>query len=274
MALNPRTHHLFLAQAHSYDGSFSQNPPPDNTIDILDTRTLGLVGTIDAPQEPWRMTLLNDIVYVANYRDGSIMLIGDAETAEPPAPTPTLTPTPFPSWTFTPAPSPTATGAPTVTPVAAGAACAFEIAEALQTEPDASAVELLGCPIADAVVSERFAFQPLETNAAVMVDDFRDEANKLVTVFFPDGTFKNYRDVWKEGDEERQCLNVYVKPGIWRPKRGFGSVWCYQPQVQALGGGLVEERAVRVTEQRFEQGKIWSIPDVGSYILFEDGTWK
>jgi hypothetical protein len=155
-----------------------------------------------------------------------------------------------------------------------GTECEFKIEPTLQVDANASALARLGCPVANAETSDKFAFQPLEANAAVMVDDFRDENNKIVTVFFPDSSYKNYRDVWKEGDEERQCLNVYVKPGIWRPKRGFGSVWCYEPAVQALGGGLVEERGVAVTEQRFAKGKIWAIPDVGVYVLFDDGSWE
>lgn len=274
LAVNPGTHHLFLAHAQTYSPFETKLEPHDNTVEILDTRTLGHVGTLEVPNDPWRMTVLGDAVYVASYRDGAITLIRDAETAQPAAPTPTPTPSPYPTMTFTPVAAATGTPVPPSTVASAGAACAFEIDGAMQAQAEVVGRDRLGCPIANAETSDRFAFQPLETRGAFMFDDFRDANAKTVTVLFPDKTFREYADTWKEGDEERQCPDIEIKENTWRPKRGFGSVWCFEPQVQALGAGFVPERGVTVTIQEFERGKIWAIPDVGVFVLLNDGTWE
>lgn len=273
LVVNPSTNHLFLSHAQTYQPYATQMEPRDNTVEILDTRTLGQVATLDVPNDPWRMALLGDTVYVASYRDGQITLIRDGATEQPAAPTPTLTASPYPTWTFTPAAVATGTPVPQSTVVTSGAACPIEMDGAVQAKADSVGRERLGCPVGVAVTSDRFAVQPLETRPAIMFDDFRDESAKVVTVLFPDKSFREYPDTW-DGLVDAQCLDVNVKPGIWRPKRGFGSVWCFQPEVQALGGGLVEERGVTVTLQEFENGKIWAVPDVGVFVLFKDGKWE
>lgn len=274
LAVNPKTHHLFLAHAQTYHPYETKLEPRDNTVEILDTRTLGQVGTLEVPNDPWRMTVLGDTVYVASYRDGEITLIRDVETVQPAAPTPTLTPTPYPTLTFTPVAAATGTPVPHATVAAAWAACAFELDDAVQVQAETAGRDRLGCPIANVETSNQFAFQPLETRNAFMFDDFRDSNAKVVTVLFPDKTFREYPDTWQEGEEERQCPDIAIKANTWRPKRGFGSVWCFQPEVQALGPGFVPERGVAVTIQKFERGKIWAVPDVGVFVLSNDGTWE
>lgn len=270
LVVNPASHHLFLAHAGSYQPN-QTTPPPDDTVEILDTRTLGHVATLDVPGSPVRMTLLDDRVYVASHDDGSITVIGDALTAQPLAPTPTLTPTLFPTWTPTPQPPATAPFTPTSTPGLAASDCTIGIAEPLRAKADEIGRAALGCPTTAPSASDRFAFQPFAEG--VMFDDFRDENAKQVYVLFPDKSFRVFPDTWQEGDEERQCPDVDVH-GLSRPKRGFGSVWCKEPDVQALGGGLRQEHAANVTEQQFEHGKIWFVQDVGTFVLFDAGTWE
>ncbi len=274
LEVNPATHHLFLAHAQTFQ-PFGIGPQVrDNTVEILDTRTLGRVETLEVPNDPWRMALLGDTMYVASYRDGGMTLIRDAETAQPSAPTPTLTRTPYPTWTRTPTSQSTGTPVPQPTVAAALAECAFEIDAKVQRKAEEGGRARLGCPIAAAETSDQFAIQPLEAPLAVLFDDFRNEDVKVVTALFSDKTYREYPDTWVAGAEENQCPDAYVKPGIWRPKRGFGSVWCNYPEVQALGGGLVEERGASVTLQEFENGKIWAVADVGMFALFRDGTWE
>lgn len=276
LVVNPATHHLFLAHAGTFQPG-QTTPPPDDTVEILDTRTLGHVATLDVSGSPVRMTLLDDRVYVASHDDGSITIIGDALTKQPLAPTPTLTPTPFPTWTPTPQPrtaQPQATAilTPTSTPGLAASDCTIGIAEPLRSRADEIGRAALGCPTGAAGTSDKFAFQPLKTASSFMFDDFRDENAKKVTVLFPDKNYRVYPDTWKDGDEDQQCKVEANTP--WRPKRGFGSVWCNEPAVQALGGGAREEHSANVTEQLFEHGKIWFVPDVGTFVLFDTGTWE
>lgn len=271
LVVNPTTHHLFLAHAQTYAPYLREPKPRDNTIDILDTRTLGHVTTLNVDGDPWRMTRLNDEIYVGGYRDGSITLIGDAVTNQPPAPTPTLTPTPYPSWTFTPPPQATSTPAAAATPQPSSSTCAIEIAEPLRAKAESSRRAKLGCPLEAAEDSEHFAYQALERG--FLYADSRDENAKQVIAFFPNNTYRVFGDTWGEGDAEQTCA-PYVRPGLYLPKRGFGLVWCNEPEVQALGGGLAEERAVLLTMQKFERGKMWFVPDIGAVILYDDGTWE
>ena len=60
----------------------------------------------------------------------------------------------------------------------------------------------------------------------------------------------------------------------WRPKRGFGTVWCNVAEVQALGPGLEEEHAAEITVQKFTRAQLWYIPKRGAIIVWNDGTWE
>ncbi len=271
LVVNPATHHLFLSHAQTFRPTEREPQPRDNTIEILDTRTLGHVATLEVANDPTRMTLLNDQIYVASFRDGMITIIGDAETNQPPAPTPTLTLTPFPTMTFTPPPTATNIPASTPTNVAIASDCTADIAEPLRARVQEIGRAKIGCPTRAGETSDKFALQPFASG--FMFDDFRDANAKQVTVLFPNKTWRVFPDTWRDGDEDKQC-DVYVKPGLWRPKRGFGSVWCNEADVQALGGGLAEERSVMVTLQTFERGKILYFPDFGIFALFDDGTWE
>lgn len=272
LAVNPNTHHLFLAHARTYQ-PFARVPPRDNTIEILDTRTLGQVATLDVPNDPWRMTVLGDEIYIASYRDGSITIVGDAETAQPPAPTPTLTPTPYPTFAATAIP-PTKISF-TVTPVPTVVAACANVAPVsfvpFQNKVQELDTALLGCTRASESESEQFAYQPLERG--FMLDDYRDVNAKKVYVFFPDGTYKIFEDTFLDGQEDKIC-DARVANNLWRPKRGFGTVWCNVSEVQALGGGLVEEHNTVLTLQSFGNAALWHIPERGVIVLWNDGTWQ
>src|SRR4029079_19720888 len=55
LVVNPASHHLFLAHSGTFQPNPSAPPAPDNTVEILDTRTLGHVATLDVPASPVRM---------------------------------------------------------------------------------------------------------------------------------------------------------------------------------------------------------------------------
>lgn len=83
MVFNPQTHHLFLAH-------------PDNTVQILDTRSFGTVAQLNV-NAPGAMTRLGDSIFVAGL-DGQVTLIQDTES---PIPAPA---TPTPEANYTPQP--------------------------------------------------------------------------------------------------------------------------------------------------------------------------
>lgn len=275
IAVNPATHHVFLSHSNTYSPYTRLIPPHDNTVEILDTRSLGRVAYLDVPSAPDAMTLLGNMLYVAGSSDGVITVIQDAASEPPPAPTATLTPSPYPTWT------PTVTQMPVVVDTATPSAitntlsaptCAIEIDLALKAKAQAVGTNSLGCPATPAVTSGQFAYQPFAKG--FLIDDFRDQNAKKVYAFFADGTFQVMADTWREGDPESMCPEVPVESGPARPKRGFGKVWCENAAVRQLGGGLQEERAIEVVMQSFERGTMFLLGGVGDYVLYEDGTWK
>lgn len=274
LVVNPETHHLFLSHAQTYQPYPTAQPPPENVVEIIDTNSLGTVAALPVPNEPTRMTLLGDTIYVSSYRDGSMTLIGDLKTVQPPAPTPTVTPTLYPTWTLTPVISPQKTAVPIATKTAESSskACTIQIAEELRPKAETVGQDKLGCPTGNPVTSDKFAIQAFATG--LMVDDFRDENAKRVSALFADHTYRVFPDTWREGDPEEPCANVAAEPARVRPIRGFASVWCTNPRVQTLGVGLDRERSVAVTLQPFERGMIWYLPDVGMFALMSDGTWE
>ena len=273
LVVNPATRHLFLAHALTYQPYPRVPAARDNTIEILDTRTLGHVATLQVPDEPWRLTVLDNLIYVASFRDGSITIIQDVQTGQPPPPTPTFTPTPYPTFPATAiAPTRSAvTATPTQTVVANCVNVAPVSFVPFQQRVQKLSIALLGCARERESESEQFAYQPLERG--FMLDDYRDANAKKVYVFFPDGTYKIYDDTFQDGQEDKIC-DAPVTKNLWRPKRGFGSVWCNVPEVQALGGGLVQEHNIVLTHQAFGNAMLWHIPERGAIVLWNDGTWQ
>lgn len=274
LAVNPTTHHLFLSHNVTYVPYAAVRNPLDNTVQVLDTRTLGHVAVLDVPNEPWRMTILGDKIYVARLRDGDVTVIQDAVTTQPPAPTPTLTPTPYPTLANTETPKAVTPVHATPTVQAVGE-CVNPVPVRLtsfQEKAQEIGIARLGCTRALESESEAFAYQPLERG--FMVDDYREPNAKKVYVFFPDGSFKIFDDTFRDGDDDKICPEVNVPGGKWRPKRGFGTVWCNVPEVQALGAGLAEEHNAKVTAQEFGNAVLWSLPDRGVIVLWADGTWE
>jgi DNA-binding beta-propeller fold protein YncE len=265
LVVNPETHHLFLAHALTYQPIAREPAPRDDTVEILDTRTLGIVATVNVPNAPWRMTLLDNKIYVASLHDGTLTIIGDAATQKPPAPTPTLTLTPFPTWT----PAPNAPATPTAASVSVQ--CSFG--------PPVPFAELwlkytteLGCPT-DVAEQGNFAVQTFKDG--FMFDDLRDPHAQKIYVLFPDQTYAVFADTWREGDPERPCNEIKIPEGRIHPKRGFGKVWCEHPEVQAkMPGAVADESGITLTVQNFEHGMMWANTPQGVITLFENGTWR
>lgn len=177
------------------------------------------------------------------------------ETAAP-SPPPTETPTALPPATETPAASPTP--APTSTP----ALCAVPLSEELVNYWQR---DELGCALGEAqtlwLAEEEFEDGRM----------FWREDDGRVYVLYDDDLWAVYDDTWAEGDPEYSC-GVEQSPPT--PLRGFGKVWCSNPDVQdKLGDATTFEYGRYGLLQVFERGFIIQ-PPFGIYVIHEDGSWK
>jgi hypothetical protein len=82
-----------------------------------------------------------------------------------------------------------------------------------------------------------------------------------------------FTDTWVEGHPEYACPEAIPPIG---PKRGFGRVWCQEPQVRdLLGLPLEEEWGVLGGWLDFEEGvMLWDAKNGRIFVLFADGHWK
>ena len=267
IVFNPETNHLFLSQLTSYAPGFGPTPmPADNTILVLDTNSFGQVAQLQV-NAPGKMTRLGNTIYVANRDDGSITLIQDASAPTPPSPTPTSTPTPYP--TATTAASPTTRAIATPRASNTPPVCAISVLPLLRWTTETAT--RLGCPTEnDRTVN--FASQKTESGTL-----FWREDDKRIVIMFNDKTWLQFNDTWTNTLPEDVCSTVTVAPGLLKPKRGFGKVWCDQPAVRAkLGAAIENEIGVYATlTQKFERGQVFVGTDkTRVYVLYSDGKWE
>ncbi len=229
--------------------------------------------------------------------------------------TPTWTPPPpthTPTGTFTPPPTDTPTPTPTLTPpptphsaaTATAEALAAEISELRQQQQDLAAplpVELsesgcmpepegafadiwaefqgrLGCPLQANPVGGNFAEQPFQRGVMFW--------SQILELFFvlegnvAQGTWQVFTKAQVEGfnpEGLEQPCQIETPPGLVHPVRGFGSIWCANPEIQeALGFGLQPEYGVQNNQiQEFERGYIIRDSDNLVYVLFgDDNTYR
>jgi hypothetical protein len=177
----------------------------------------------------------------------------ETATAIPPA---TETPTAQPPATETPAASPT----PTLT--ATPALCAVPLSEELVPYWNRDEV---GCARGEAVMLW-LAEEEFEDGRM-----FWREDDGRIYVLYDDDLWAVYDDTWSEGDPEYSC-GVEQSPPT--PLRGFGKVWCSNPDVQdKLGDATTFEYGRYGLLQVFEHGFIIQ-PPFGIYVIHEDGSWK
>lgn len=185
-------------------------------------------------------------------------------TPIPPTNTPTPrppTPVPPPTSTFTPVP-PTATFTPTPYP------CGIPLGAPFVSAWAGSVRNQLGCPSSPMVETwtavERF-------QRGIM---FWREDQRMIYVIASDMTWRKYADNWIEGMPEYSCPDA-PPPGLVKPKRGFGYVWCNQPGLKELvGWALEEEHGITTQYQGFDGGEMIRAEDTSIYILFRSGLWQ
>jgi hypothetical protein len=95
-----------------------------------------------------------------------------------------------------------------------------------------------------------------------------------IYVLYNDGRWESYSNQWREGDPEFTCGD---ENPITTPIRGFGRVWCDNPDVREALGAITAEEIGDSSSiiQDFVNGSILVAPFGGVFIFEgEDGTWR
>ena len=137
----------------------------------------------------------------------------------------------------------------------------------------------MGCALAPAL-SEAIGFNEFgsgpDFNKFMLWLSWEDQIYAL----FPDGSWRAYVDNWTEEMPEFACNPLAGDPASPPlPRRGFGKVWCENPNVRdRLGTISVEERLCQHSViQMFEQGRVLACFEdatIRYFKLFNDNTWQ
>ncbi len=137
----------------------------------------------------------------------------------------------------------------------------------------------MGCAIEPAI------FDPIAINEfgdADPTDRFMlwFSQEETIYVLLPDGTYHTYEDTWVEGVDPTYPCNPTGgeedSPPL--PRRGFGKLWCSDPELQAVLGTVPrEERLCQYAVlQRFQSGRLLACFEdatVRYFRILDDGTW-
>ncbi len=266
IAANRSTHHLWVALATT---SMSVGPHDRTLLLCLDTRTMGLAATLEVEGVVESLALDYDAnrLFAACGDSGIVHTVADVALPAPPAPTvtPTWAPqaTPVPTLTPTALATPTRRSAATLSPTP----CAWKVDEQVQPVwASLGGTEGLGCPGAPAIHSD-LASQAFEHGEMIW-----RAADMTILVLVEDGSFYLVKDTWQEGMPSDICADD-PPSGKYHPVRGFGRVWCHEPNVKALlGWGLDEEQPMTGGYQAFQGGELL-VTDTGWRVLGADGRW-
>ena len=217
-----------------------------------------------------------------------------AATLEAPTLTPTATATPPPAtatpWgTLTPQATGTATATPTATSTptpditaTANVEKLFELSSQqasagckINTGSDLAKIwgkyeSQLGCPVGE-VVGGEFAEQPFEKGFMIWSGIY----GEIYAMVGEDkGTWSWYdqKTIDSFGPSDSGSCTVRVPSGVVQPVRGFGAVWCGDPDLaKDIGFGLIPEYGVSTNLiQKFQNGVIIRDSQKRFWILFAD----
>jgi hypothetical protein len=132
----------------------------------------------------------------------------------------------------------------------------------------------LGCPMPyppfDKEIVVKTAFQPFEHGSMLYVERTTYTTERIIYVFFDDGTYQPFEDTWREG----QPVNGGLTPpqGRFEPIRGFGKVWREGTGARVrerLGWATALEKGAEGAYQRFDRGEMyWSGAVDKIWVLF------
>lgn len=204
--------------------------------------------------------------------------------AQAPA-SPLLTPTPVSQAAAASSPVVTATVSANGTvavfaplEVEEGTGCAIESHLDLVGYPNLE--ERMGCPVAEAILDD-VAIN--EFGAAQPPDRFMlwfSHEQRIYTLL-PDGTYISFDDTWVEGEDPTYSCNPTNEepdsPPL--PRRGFGKIWCENPQIQAVMGLVPREERLcqHSVLQAFTKGRLLACFEdatIRYFRLLNNGTWN
>jgi hypothetical protein len=189
-------------------------------------------------------------------------------TAQPPASTavlPSATPAPSAvpvSKTPSPVP-PSPTPCPSTISVGGAFGLAYTTAK-LQQE--------IGCPTSGAR-SLKTSYEPFEHGFMF----WREDTTHSYVFYGVDNTWQEFADTFVDGQPEYSCPNASTPSTTPpTPRRGFGKVWCTQPDVRSrLGNALSDEIGNTRSLQDFQNGSMLLIPDyVGIPLVLHKNTGR
>ena len=162
----------------------------------------------------------------------------------------------------TPAParsSPIASPTPTVAPTVAAADCRIP-ADAF-ADLWAEHINQLGCPRAS------YRLQMVEQGFEGGRMFWRSDDASIYVL--PTGQpYARFDDTWDESQPAYSCPELFPPQTPPTPQRGFGKVWCNQPQVrQLLGSATGQERLFEATLETFDGGLIFRTDQGATYML-------
>jgi hypothetical protein len=103
---------------------------------------------------------------------------------------------------------------------------------------------------------------------------------KQIYVLLPDGTYQTYADTWEEDKDPTFSCNPLGgeadSPPL--PRRGFGKLWCSDPQLQQVMGTVPREERLcqHAVLQRFEKGRLLACFEdatIRYFRILDDGAW-
>jgi hypothetical protein len=157
-----------------------------------------------------------------------------------------------------------------------GTNCEIESSLDLAGYPDLE--QQMGCPLDiatfDPIAINEFGPGPEYDRFMLW---FSDE--KQIYVLYPDNKWETFPDTWEEGDATFSCNPLEGEaesPPL--PRRGFGKLWCSDPELQEVMGTIEREERLcqHAVLQRFETGRLLACFEDASiryFRLLDNQTW-
>lgn len=102
---------------------------------------------------------------------------------------------------------------------------------------------------------------------------FWREDIRRIYVLYNSGAWQSFADTWDASQPESDP-SIVAPAGYFQPVRGFGKVWRVNPQVRwALSWARAPEVGLRLAWEDFNGGAMLWSSNLGSFVLFDDGTW-
>lgn len=158
-----------------------------------------------------------------------------------------------------------------------GTDCAIESHLDLLGYPDLEG--RMGCPVAEAILDDVAINEFGESQPPDRFMLWFSHEERIYTLL-PDGTYISFDDTWVEGEDPTYSCNPTTEeadsPPL--PRRGFGKIWCENPQIQAVMGLVPREERLcqHSVLQAFAKGRLLACFEdatIRYFRLMNNGTW-